>query len=76
MAYSEAKLKSNCDEASPCFTPFLKENMLHVLAKMSALNMHYTHKFTRLFTQKGLCKNVFLSVETRLYTCLFLNEII
>jgi hypothetical protein len=27
MAYSKAKLKTNGDEASPCFTPFLTGNM-------------------------------------------------
>jgi len=27
MVYSKAKLKSNGDNASPCFKPFLIENM-------------------------------------------------
>jgi hypothetical protein len=29
MVYSEAKLKSNGDRASPCFKPFLIGNMWH-----------------------------------------------
>jgi len=48
MVYSKAKLKSNCDRASPCFKPLLKgTRQTNACLPYCAMGFSQTHVYCR-----------------------------
>ena len=69
MAYSTAQLKSNGNEASPCFKPFLTENMSDkFLPTWSLLYLSFKHIFVSLTTFIGIPNSMRILYKTSLLT--------